>query len=211
MDDSVNEQMLASRFEPIIDGILAHGYGIVDDFLNPGEVTALASQLHDRRQAGLFKSAGIGNKLVTIEQTIRGDEILWIDEATTNPAELVFLERVNDFVDYVNRTCYLGLHDSEFHYALYPPGTFYKRHLDQFRSDSRRKLSVICYLNTNWQDEDGGQLALFVPETTGSSEREVVIQPIGGRLVCFESARLEHEVRPATRERLSMTGWLKTR
>lgn len=199
------------QFESIIDGVLAEGYGVVDDFLSHDEVIALANRLHERRQAGQFKAAGIGNQQVTVENTIRGDEILWLDHDTATPEEAAFLERIGEFVDYVNRTCYLGLRDFEFHYALYPPGTFYKRHLDQFRSDSRRKLSVICYLNTDWKEGDGGQLAVFLPgETTDATEREITIQPLGGRLVCFESGRLEHEVRPASRERLSITGWLKT-
>lgn len=195
-------------FEPIIDGILTHGYGIADDFLRPNEVSALAARLHERRAAGQFRVAGIGNQQVTVETNIRGDEILWLDEASATPEERAFLQRIGEFVEYVNRTCYLGLRDYEFHYALYPPGTFYKRHLDQFRSDSRRKLSVICYLNTDWRATDGGQLALYLPQEDGT-ERTVTIVPAGGRLVCFESGRLEHEVLPATRERLSVTGWLK--
>lgn len=197
------------QFETIIDGLLSEGYGIVDDFLTASQVTALATQLRERRLGGQFRPAGIGNQRVTVKQAIRGDEILWLDEASVLPDERAFMQRIDEFVDYLNQTCYLGLRDYEFHYALYPPGTFYKRHLDQFRSDSRRKLSVICYLNADWHETDGGQLALFVPD--GNTEREVVVQPTGGRLVCFESGRLEHEVRPATRERLSLTGWLKTR
>lgn len=199
------------QFEPIIDGILNDGYGIADNFLTASEVTILATRLRERREAGQFRAAGIGNQQITVENKIRGDEILWLDEATATPEETTFLQRIGEFVEYVNQTCYLGLRDYELHYALYPPGTFYKRHLDQFRSDSRRKLSVICYLNTDWQETDGGQLALFLPSPEqDGSERELTIQPIGGRLICFESGRLEHEVRPATRERLSITGWLKT-
>jgi SM-20-related protein len=197
------------QFETIVDGILTTGYGIADNFLTTDEVSALARRLHERHTAGTFKSAGIGNQNTIVERQIRGDEILWLDEAASTPEEAAFLERIGQFVDYVNRTCYLGLRDYEFHYALYPPGTFYKRHLDQFRSDSRRKLSVICYLNADWKESDGGQLALYLP-TEGESEQTITVEPTGGRLICFESGRLEHEVLPATRERLSVTGWLKT-
>ncbi|GAB3576776.1 2OG-Fe(II) oxygenase [Spirosoma luteolum] len=196
-------------FEPIIDGILTQGYGLVDAFLSPDETRALTARLHERRQAGLFRQAGIGNQQVLVETAIRGDEIMWIEADTATPEEASFLARIAEFIDYVNQTCYLGLRDAEFHYARYPVGTGYKRHLDRFRSDSRRKLSVICYLNTDWQEEEGGQLALFLPSNDGS-EQTVMVSPVGGRLVCFESDRLEHEVRPATRERLSLTGWLKT-
>ncbi|WP_461088733.1 2OG-Fe(II) oxygenase [Spirosoma gilvum] len=197
-------------FESIIDGILSDGYGVSDHFLAPEEVTALANRLHARREEGQFRAAGIGNQQKLVENTIRGDEILWLNEASATPEEATFLERIDEFVQYVNQTCYLGLREYEFHYALYPTGTFYKRHLDQFRSDSRRKLSVICYLNTDWQEINGGQLAIYLPEADGQSERQITISPLGGRLVCFESGRLEHEVLPATRERLSLTGWLKT-
>ncbi|QKZ11414.1 2OG-Fe(II) oxygenase [Spirosoma sp. KUDC1026] len=200
---------MEDQFEPIIDGILTTGYGIADDFLTVDEVNTLANRLRERRTAGTFKSAGIGNQNTVVERQIRGDEILWLDETDSTPEEAAFLKRIGQFVDYVNRTCYLGLRDYEFHYALYPPGTFYKRHLDQFRSDSRRKLSVICYLNPDWQESDGGQLALYLPDEAGN-EQTITIEPVGGRLVCFESGLLEHEVLPATRERLSVTGWLKT-
>ena len=37
------------------------------------------------------------------------------------------------------------------------------------------------------------------------------VQPMAGRLVLFRSAQLFHEVLPAQRERLSLTGWLRRR
>lgn len=198
-----------SQYEPIIDGILTDGYGVMDNFLSPSEAAALRTCLRSRHEAGQFRAAGIGNRQVTVATAIRGDEIMWLDEAAATPAETAFLQRIGEFVQYVNQTCYLGLREYEFHYALYPTGTFYKRHLDRFRSDSRRKLSVVCYLNTDWQEANGGQLTLYLPEA-GGSERPVTIAPLGGRLVCFDSGQLEHEVSPANRERLSLTGWLKT-
>lgn len=181
---------------------------MADNFLSPDEVQQLAKRLRERREQGQFRAAGIGNQNTTVEKQIRGDEILWLDEADAVPEEMAFLNRIGEFVQYVNRTCYLGLRDYEFHYALYPAGAFYKRHLDQFRTDSRRRLSVICYLNSDWQESDGGQLALYLPSENGP-EQTVTLAPLGGRLVCFESGQLEHEVLPATRERLSVTGWLK--
>lgn len=196
-------------YEPIIDGILTDGYGVMDSFLSSPEVAALTRCLRNRREAGQFRSAGIGNQQVAVATAVRGDEIMWLDEAKALPEELAFLHRIGQFVQYVNQTCYLGLRDYEFHYALYSTGTFYKRHLDRFRSDSRRKLSVVCYLNADWQETEGGQLALYVPEADGT-ERRVTVPPVGGRLVCFDSGQLEHEVLPATRDRLSVTGWLKT-
>lgn len=200
---------MTQPFESIINSIVAEGYGVLDNFLSPAEVLSLTTQLRHRQAAGQFRAAGIGQGQATVETRIRGDAIVWLDENNLSADETVFLDRIDTFRQYVNQTCFLGLRDAEFHYAAYPPGTVYKRHLDQFRADSRRKLSLICYLNTGWQPADGGQLAIYLP-LAGTAERTVTIEPLGGRLVCFESGRLEHEVLPARRERLSLTGWLKT-
>jgi len=37
------------------------------------------------------------------------------------------------------------------------------------------------------------------------------VHPTGGTLVLFLSERFAHEVLPAKRERLSLTGWFKSR
>ncbi|MBO0938002.1 2OG-Fe(II) oxygenase [Fibrella sp. HMF5335] len=200
---------LETQFERLIDGILGNNVGLIDGFLSDEETAQLAQRLHLRRAAGQFREAGIGNGQAVVEKTIRGDEILWLDAQTATSEETAFLDRVQQLIEYLNRTCYLGLRDYELHYALYPTGTFYKRHLDRFRADSKRKLSLICYLNPNWQPADGGQLALYLPQPDGS-EQTVQVDPLGGRLVCFDSGLLEHEVLPATRDRLSLTGWLRT-
>jgi SM-20-related protein len=101
--------------------------------------------------------------------------------------------------------------EHEFHYAVYPKGTFYVRHLDTFRNDDRRKLSVVCYLNEkDWDPANGGELTLYLPGDSG--EKALDIYPFPGRVVIFESQVLEHEVKPVKNgERYSITGWLKTR
>lgn len=97
---------------------------------------------------------------------------------------------------------FLSLKDFEIHMTVYPVGAFYKRHLDQFKKEGHRKISVICYLNEEWKEEHGGQLRMYVPE--GSLD----VLPVSGRLVCFRSDLLEHEVLSATRQRMSLTGWM---
>jgi SM-20-related protein len=193
-------------FDLLIDNIAEHSYGVTDDFFTPEEVKALVVILTKRHDAGIFKKAGIGQKTEQQVQTqIRGDQILWLNENSVDATEQAFFLKINDFIKYLNLTCYLGLRGFEFHYALYPIGTFYKRHFDRFRHDSGRKMSVICYLNGNWQATDGGELGIHLP-----NQQSVKIAPLGGRLVCFEADKLEHEVLPALRERLSLTGWLRT-
>lgn len=193
-------------FDVLIDSIAEHSYGVTDDFFTPEEVKALVLILGQRHEAGIFKKAGIGQKTERhVQEKVRGDHILWLDENSVDVDEQAFFLKINTFITYLNRTCYLGLRSFEFHYALYPIGTFYKRHFDRFLHDSGRKMSVICYLNGDWQATDGGELVIHLPNA-----ESVKIAPLGGRLVCFEADKLEHEVLPALRERLSLTGWLRT-
>lgn len=197
---------LDDEFEKIIVGILNHGYGYSDHILSQTELQALTQTFEYRRQAGEFRPAAVGNRAdKQILTEIRGDQICWLSEEALLPAEMTYFHKIQALIAYFNRTCYLGLLDAELHYAEYPVGTFYKRHLDRFKTDSRRKLSVICYLNQSWQADEGGQLVLFPTENQIEN-----ILPIGGRLVCFESDTLEHEVLPALRPRRSITGWLRT-
>ena len=124
--------------------------------------------------------------------------------------KLFFFDKINELIRYLNRTCFLGILHKEFHYALYPTGTYYKRHIDTFHNDDRRKLSIVCYLNDeDWQAENGGELILYLNKE--GQEEEKVIYPFPGRVVIFESQLIEHEVKPVNTKRLSITGWLKTR
>ncbi|MFD0977323.1 2OG-Fe(II) oxygenase [Salinimicrobium gaetbulicola] len=198
-------------YEKIISDLLEKQYSIIEDFFDLPEVAQLRNSLWEKFEEDNFKKAAIGNRTnELIEKSIRGDFILWLNESEAREAEKTFFRKINDFVEYLNRTCYLGILHKEFHYALYPEGTFYKRHLDTFQNDDRRKLSLVCYLNEqDWKPEYGGELVIYKNEN--GNEVETTIYPFPGRVVIFESQILEHEVKPVKTERLSITGWLKTR
>jgi SM-20-related protein len=193
-------------FEHIADGLAEKNYAVVDAFLSTEEVAAILQLPHFKNHEQHFKKAGIGKQAdLQINEAIRGDYILWLDKTAAPPAALVYLDRLDELMRYLNQSLFLSLKECEVHMTVYPIGTYYKRHLDQFKKDDRRKLSVICYLNTRWHEEHGGQLRIY---TEGQS---VDVLPVAGRLVCFRSDVLEHEVLPSTRERLSLTGWVLDR
>ena len=204
LDFTVNQQ-----YEQIIDDLLEKQYSIVDDFFDPLEILKLRSSLLHKYEEDKFKKSAIGNRTnELIEKAIRGDFILWMNEAEAGETEKIFFHKINNLIEYLNRTCFMGILHKEFHYAVYPKGTFYKRHLDTFQNDSRRKLSIVSYLNDeNWLKTNGGELVIYKED--GSEE---VIYPLPGRVVIFESQILEHEVKEVKNsERLSITGWLKPR
>lgn len=192
-----------SVFENIADNLAEHGYAVVDQFLSQEEVNAILSTQEFDSAAASFKKAGIGkHEGHQINEAIRGDYIQWLDKDSSTPSVKVYLERLENLIHSLNQSLFLSLKDYEVHLTIYPAGTYYKRHLDQFRKDDHRKLSVICYLNNQWTNENGGQLRMYLPEETKD------VLPVAGRLVCFRSDQIEHEVLPANKERLSLTGWM---
>lgn len=198
---------LEHKFEGIIDGILANGYGICDDFLDETEVDNLLEAFKKRYQAGLFKEASIGKQSeVQKDNLIRGDEILWLENNSIDISERILLDRNHEFINYLNQTCYLGISDSEIHFAKYEIGKFYRRHRDTFQVQKGRVLSVIYYLNQDWIPANGGNLIIYTNQN--NKEIPITIAPLAGRLVCFESEKLDHEVTEAFKERFSVTGWL---
>lgn len=196
---------LTEKYEKIIQGLIDKEYGILDDFLLEEDVEKLRQDFLFKKKQDLFRRAGIGKEgFYQKNKDIRGDSILWLDEK--EPEIQPFYTAIIEFINYLNYTCYAGIRSSEFHYAVYPPGAFYERHMDTFVNDDSRRFSMILYLNDrDWKEEDGGILRIYY------DHEEVDILPKGNRLVCFASNKLEHEVLPTKRERLSITGWLRNR
>lgn len=194
----------------IADAIADAGWCVTPGFLSPPEVIDLRGEAAALRAHGAFRAAGVGpGQRLTINPQVRSDLIHWVDPALSGTAIRGYLVRLEYLRRILNRELFLGLDDFEGHLALYPPGSFYRRHLDQFRGAERRALSCILYLNADWQPADGGALRIYVdPSDPGQC---VEVAPQGGTLVTFLSARFEHEVMPARRERLSLTGWFRRR
>jgi SM-20-related protein len=180
---------------------------IAPGFLPAPIVAALATEARRRDAAGDFRAARIGRGKDRVERgDIRGDRTLWLDEQAPAPAEIALWHTLETLRIALNESMYLGLFAFEGHYALYPPGALYRRHRDCFRDDDARVVSCVIYLNEAWTAADGGALRLHV---SASGARDIL--PVGGTLVCFLADRYEHEVLPATRERLSVTGWFRRR
>jgi SM-20-related protein len=202
--DASMTQALIEKYEHLIQGLVEKEYGILDDFLSDEDIQQLRQDLFKKQEQELFRRAGIGKEEhYQKNKEIRGDKILWLDDKA--PELQPFFKAVNEFIQYLNYTCYAGIRSSEFHYAVYPSGTFYHRHIDTFVNDDSRRFSVILYLNENWKKEDGGILRIY------HENEEIDILPQWNRLVCFASNKLEHEVLVTARERLSITGWLRNR
>jgi SM-20-related protein len=195
------------KFELLIEGILENGYAVCDNFLEQSEVQNLLKTFSTRYEQGKFKEASIGkSNEVRKNIEIRGDEILWLESESVDLAERILLDKNQDFVNYLNQTCYLGIVDTEIHFAKYAIGKFYRRHRDTFQAKKGRVLSVIFYLNIDWIPQNGGNLIIYTNKN--NLETAISIAPLAGRMVCFESEKLDHEVSETFADRFSIVGWL---
>lgn len=202
-----NEENLEyDQFEELIQGLIDDDYGCCNDFILPSTVIGLGANILSLGEAGNMKASGIGNNYdFQKDKTIRGDTINWIEEHSTNLFEMIYLKKIESFILHLNKTCFTSILSFESHYASYEKSGFYKRHIDQFKSEKGRKYSMVLYLNEEWEGKDGGMLSLYPHE-----EEQINISPMGGRMVMFRSNEMEHEVHASfTRERRSIACWLK--
>ena len=196
---------MSSPFDTLINSYIDTRAGIDPFFISETLADGLSAHILKLQQAGLLHAAGTGNgEKKGIHESIRNDKICWLNHSNHNSFEQEFLQQADAFIAYLNQTCYTGINACEFHYAVYDCNSFYKRHLDQFRTNGNRKFSLITYLNKGWTDEDGGQLHIY---NEAHTER---ILPHARTAVFFKSDELEHEVTLTHRQRLSVTGWLKS-
>lgn len=195
--------MHADLYAAIADALAGPGWITLPGFLSETEAAALLAHARERREG--FSRAGIGREgLHQLNAAIRSDEVLWLDKE--DAADQLALMRLEAVREMLNRDLYLGLVELECHLAVYPEGSFYARHIDQHRNQDTRVVTIVLYLNPDWQPEQGGQLRLYLDD--GSHQD---IQPEAGKLVVFMADRFEHEVLPARRERWSLTGWFRRR
>lgn len=181
------------------------GWHVWPDFLPPAAIAALAADCRARDEAGELADAATGRAAVRAASPLRGDRTRWFDETALSAGQAGYWLAMQTLRQTLNRRLLLGMETLEAHYALYPPGAGYARHRDRFRDNDARVLSSVLYLNHGWNGSDGGALRLHLP--AGPYD----VMPVGGTLAVFLSADIEHEVMPATRERLSIAGWFRRR
>jgi SM-20-related protein len=182
------------------------GISVRDRFLVPAQIRSLLECASLRRARGDFGAARIGSEQsLQRREDIRGDSICWI-AVPLMPAEQTLLEELERLRLELNHAALLGLFELELHYAFYPPGAEYARHVDQPRGRAQRKVSLVLYLNEGWTAAAGGELRIF---DAAGCHRD--IEPIAGRLVCFLTPGREHAVLPTLCDRLSISGWFRAR
>lgn len=189
-------------------GLSEHGWMSLDVLPRLGSnlLAALKQEVQILDRTDALKKAGIGrgNDLVR-DRSVRRDKIAWLQGFTAPQAALFeFFESIRQGL---NQRLFLGLKRFETHYATYHSGDFYKQHLDSFRGRASRVVSLVLYLNEDWQAADGGALQVF----NRDNDHEVcgTVLPEAGRMALFMSEEIPHEVLPANRTRYSLACWFR--
>ena len=192
----------------IIESIATRGLYVGASVIDAALVNALRGRLqllHARQRLVAAQVGRAARRSSTTE--LRGDSIAWFNQDALDPAEARAMVLINALREDLNKAFYIGAMDTECHYARYPPGGFYKTHLDRFGDHDLRVVSLVFYLNAHWRDHEGGEL--LIHDQCGNVIERVL--PRSGTMVAFLSAQFPHEVLPATRPRLALSGWMRRR
>jgi len=194
--------------DALADGLSEHGWLSVDarPLLGDELLASLCEEVQILDRTDALRVAGIGRGLdKTRDRSVRRDKIAWLQGETA--AQSGLFQAFEAIRCGLNQRLFLGLKRFETHYATYHPGDFYRKHVDSFQGRASRVVSVVLYLNENWQQADGGELQVF----NRDSEQEICgrVSPELGRLAVFMSEEIPHEVLPANRTRYSVACWFR--
>ncbi|MGM0537461.1 MAG: 2OG-Fe(II) oxygenase [Pseudomonadota bacterium] len=203
---SADTALPRERLAELVDALVARGWYVGKTFL-PAELCAeLYQEVTAMADHQALEDAGIGRgQAHALRRDIRGDAIHWLDRESR--ARRRYLEAMGELQEELNRALFLGLFEYEAHFALYPSGAFYRRHLDSFRGRANRVVSTVGYLNPDWSADAGGEMVIF---DATDPEREVArVRPEAGTFACFLSDSVPHEVLPTRVPRASIAGWFR--
>ena len=199
-DSDISDQLFAR----IAEDISSKGYSINPSAL-PIELGNSLLQHVNNMNRDKFDPAGIGREQqLMLNEFVRSDEICWITGESKAGKE--WLQWANQLQVYLNRSLFLGLFSFESHFAHYARGDFYKRHVDAFKGEANRILTIVVYLNPDWGVDDGGELVLYIDEHDMTG---IKVTPLMGTVAVFLSEDFPHEVLAANRDRYSIAGWFR--
>ncbi len=197
------------KIQQLIEGIAKDNWAKQDNFLPAAIAEDILEEIKCKWKEDDFKKAGVGRgNDFGVRSEIRTDKTLWLNPNQLSKALKYYWDIIEEYKLELNRAFFLSLVEFEAHLAVYPVGSFYKKHLDQFKSVQNRLITCILYLNKSWNELDGGQLRIF---SERASSGDVDIFPEFNSFVSFKSSLVYHEVLPTKRERFSVSGWLRVR
>jgi len=188
----------------MLESLVSKGWYCFDELFSDDFCFNISNELNAKYNKGLFDEAAIGRALKhTVKSNIRDSQILWIDDWSSLELNQ-FHAFTTELMEKLKHTLLLSLKRFESQFAVYEPGGFYKKHLDQLKGSGHRQISTILYLN---DCNDGGELVLYNKDNKNIIDK--LISPRSGQFVIFISSQIFHEVKPTLNQRYSLTSWLR--
>jgi SM-20-related protein len=206
---AIQPQELISQpdIDQMCSALYQEGWAVLDNFLSGSFIHLMRGDLMALDQEEKFHKAGIGREQDFIRrEDIRSDRICWLDDI--NDTQHLFMQMLDQLMTAVNRRLFLGMNHFEAMYAIYEPGQFYRKHMDSFKGQRNRIMTLVFYLNPNWSAEQGGELVLYPEE--GDTPITTLL-PKAGTVVAFLSEEFPHEVLPTHDTRYSVAVWFRIR
>lgn len=189
-------------YNQIIEDLSQKGYGYIDEVFAPMEMAQICVDFESWEKQ--LKPARI-SELKKLSPQTRSDSIRWVD-ASENKLQGYF-KFLDELLPRLNKELFLSLKSYETHMSLYSPGAYYGRHRDQIEGRTERKISFVLYLNSDWKVSDGGELWLYKDDKDESPLE--CVHPQLNRMIFFRSDLFPHEVKPSSKIRRSLTGWMR--
>ncbi|MBR2513605.1 MAG: 2OG-Fe(II) oxygenase [Halomonas sp.] len=190
----------------LVEALVEQGWYVGTQVIDPALCQALYHELLHMAEHDALNEAGIGRgQQHHLRKDVRGDAIHWLDRESE--AQRLYLNAMGELQQSLNQALFLGLFEYEAHFAHYPPGAFYQRHLDSFKGRANRVISTVGYLNPDWPSDGGGEMVIYHPNDPTQEVARVV--PEAGTFACFLSESIPHEVLPTQQPRASIAGWFR--
>ena len=216
--DVVEERL---RLEDLLDdsavaALGEDGYVIFDDAVDPAVCLAARMGAEILWQHQVLTPAVVSREGVAVAG-VRSDHTCFLEESALPEAFVGVVTRLGRLQEELRTKAWLALPRREFQLACYPPQSQgYARHRDSFAHPvtstagtapglmPQRRITAVLYLNPDWQDDDGGALRIWPDAPAPAFD----VLPRLGRLVLFQSDRIDHAVLPCRRDRFALTLWL---
>ena len=197
-----------------VASLLAHGYVVCDGFLDAAAVGAVE---HLARQSLEAHTAAHEDGIAWRQpepRRARSDVSTWVTAGARPATDAAFADGVLPRLALLESDLRLFLRlrgVRELQLASYAAGGLgYRPHTDALPeadlAGCQRKVTAIVYLNSGWQEADGGKVRLWQADHDGGAQVDVA--PLGGRLLLFLSGAVTHQVLPMHgASRLAATAW----
>ena len=132
----------------MFDELAEQGWSQSHDLVSEEWVRDLALQCQKLYDDGRFAPAAVGfGQTKSVQTQIRGDSILWVEDSGLPKLQNDVNEFLQALQDEMDQALYLGLKRFEAHFAVYPPGRGYEKHIDNHTGLSHRRVTFVFYLN----------------------------------------------------------------